>query len=353
MAGRRQLLDEITAMLEDPVNNPSAVSLLLGSRGTGKTTLLSYFSDVAKANGWIDARVTAIPGMLDEILAQTYRSAEHLIEPVPAKRIKSVGVANIGTVEWENDADKDLAARKTTWRTEMADVLDELERTGTGLLISVDEVDPSLEDMTMLVTAVQHFLDEGRKVSLLMAGLPYALSTMVAGKSTSFLRRAAKRDLSRLADYEVEVAFRETLASAEVGIGESALAEAVRAVGGFPYMLQLVGYYAFELRGAKEVVDDEVVAKAKEMASRELADRVYDATYYELSDADRDFLFAMLEDPETTRQADLAARLDRPSGHVSIYKKRLLRAGVIEERSRGQIEFSLPGFREYLAEQRF
>jgi hypothetical protein len=193
MAGRRQLLDEITAMLDAPVNNPSTVSLFLGSRGSGKTVLLSYFAEEARARGWVDVRVTAIPGMLDEILVQTYRSASRLI------------VSESG--------------RRATWRTRMADIFDELDRTDTGLLITVDEVDPALDEMVVLVTAVQHFLDEGRNVSLLMAGLPYALTTMLAGRSTSFLRRAAKHDLSRLADYEVEAAFRATLESAGVGIG--------------------------------------------------------------------------------------------------------------------------------------
>jgi hypothetical protein len=117
-------------------------------------------------------------------------------------------------------------------------------------------------------------------------------------------------------------------------------------------MLQLVGYYSYELRGAKPLIDDEVVAYAVETASRELADRVYDATYFELSDADKDFLFAMLEDDGPTRQSDMAGRLDRPSGHVSKYKKRLLQAGVIDERARGQLEFCLPGFKEYLVSQR-
>jgi energy-coupling factor transporter ATP-binding protein EcfA2 len=352
MAGRRQLIDEITNMLENPTNNPSIVSLFMGSRGSGKTTLLSYFAGVARANGWVDVRVTAIDGMLDEIIAQAHRAAAHLLEPASTKKIKSIGVANIGTIEWENSAGKEDAARKTTWRTEMADLFDELDRTETGLLICVDEVDPSLVDMTVLVTAVQHFIDEGRKVSLLMAGLPYSLSTMLVGKSTSFLRRAAKHDLSKLADYEVEAAFCATLAGVDVEIKESALSDAVQAVEGFPYMLQLVGYYAYELGASKSLIDNKAVSKAIDLASQELANRVYDATFFELSGADKDFLFAMLNDQKMTRQAELAERLGKPSAHVSKYKKRLLQAGVIEEQSKGCIAFCLPGFRNYLAGQK-
>ena len=48
---------------------------------------------------------------------------------------------------------------------------------------------------------------------------------------------------------------------------------------------------------------------------------------------------------------DLPGRLDKPSGHVSKYKKRLLQQGVIQERSKGILNFCLPGFKEYFMER--
>lgn len=52
-----------------------------------------------------------------------------------------------------------------------------------------------------------------------------------------------------------------------------------------------------------------------------------------------------------TRQADLAARLGKLSGHVSKYKKRMPQQEVIQERSKGVLEFCLSGFREYFADR--
>ena len=60
----------------------------------------------------------------------------------------------------------------------------------------------------------------------------------------------------------------------------------------------------------------------------------------------------MLQDERTTRQADMAGRLGKSSGHVSKYKKRLLIDGVIQERSKGLLTFCLPGFREYYEDGR-
>ena len=71
----------------------------------------------------------------------------------------------------------------------MDDSLDALAECNTDLLVTIDEVNPSIDEMVTLVAAFQHFLDEGKKVALIMAGLPYAVTSLLSGKSTSFLRR--------------------------------------------------------------------------------------------------------------------------------------------------------------------
>ena len=72
----------------------------------------------------------------------------------------------------------------------MSDMLDELAKTGSGLLITVDELDPNLDEMIELAAVYQHFVQEGRKVALLMAGLPHNVSSLINNKTVSFLRRA-------------------------------------------------------------------------------------------------------------------------------------------------------------------
>lgn len=61
-------------------------------------------------------------------------------------------------------------------------ILDQLNEANTGLVISVDEIDPSIPEMVELVTTYQHFVRENRKVALIMAGLPYKVSALLSGK---------------------------------------------------------------------------------------------------------------------------------------------------------------------------
>ncbi len=346
LAGREAIIDDVDAALTGAGNDPAIISLLVGARGTGKTTLLSYFADKAEADGWITARVTCVAGMLDDILVRTRRGAKHLVDTKPSRKVKSIGLEGFASLELEQSSPE-----ATNWRAQLEDVLDGLGELGTGLLVTVDEVAPSVAEMETLVSAFQHFIDEGKRVSLIMAGLPYGVTSLLSGKSTSFLRRAARYELEALSDYEVEEALLRTMKEGGKSFAPDALEVAIEAIHGFPFMLQLVGYRAWRMAGDADVVDAASVDAAVNVARKELEQRVYEAVWFELSEADKSFLAAMAQDSGVTRQSELAARLKKPSGHVSRYKKRMLQQGIIQERSRGLLEFCLPGFKEYFLER--
>ncbi len=346
IAGRGAIIADVEAALAGAGNDPAIISLLVGPRGMGKTALLSYFADTAESCGWISARVTSVKGVLDDVLIRTRRAARHLVEVQPPRKVKGASIADVFSLELEDSPEE-----PANWRSRMDDVLEALAQLDTGLLVTIDEVNPNIEEMTTLVAAFQHFLDEGKKVALIMAGLPYGVSSLLSGTSTSFLRRAARYELQALADYEVEEALVRTMRDGGKSFESDALEAAVEAVRGFPFMLQLVGYRAWRMAEDSGVVNLANVRDATGVARKELEQRVYEAVWFELSEADKSFLLAMTKDTAATRQADLVGRLGKPSGHVSKYKKRMLQQGIIQERSRGVLEFCLPGFREYFVER--
>lgn len=343
MAGREQIVSDMAAALSSHGNSPDVCSLFVGARGTGKTALLTYLAHEAEQQGWITAQVTAIPGMLEDILQRLQESADHLLTPRGGRRLTGIEISPVGSVTWEN-----AEPASANWRTRMNGFFAELEATQTGVVICVDEVDPTLDEMVQLVTVYQHFLREGRRAVLLMAGLPHRVSRLLSGKSTSFLRRAARHDLGPIPRYEVEETFRLTVESAGKTIDEDALDEAVAAINGFPFMMQLVGYRSWNASGASRTIDATAVRRGVALAQEELEHRVFDATLAELSKGDLAFLLAMAQDEGPVRRDVIAERLGRSSSYVSTYKKRLLEAGVIEEPERGAFAFALPGFREYV-----
>lgn len=346
MAGRQQIVSSMVRAFSSERRRPDLTTLLSGARGTGKTTLLRLLSHKAEERGWIAVDTTALPGMLDDIEIGLRKNTSHLLEAQAPGRVTSIEIAPLGAIGFErNDAPR------SNWRYRMTELVEQLDEAGTGLLITVDEVDPALDEMVELAAVYQHLVGEGHRVALLMAGLPHNISALLSDKTVSFLRRAQSHSLGRIADSDVYDALLKTIRENGREADSKGLEDAVAAIEGFPFLMQLVGYRAWDANPTEKTVGPKDFADGIEQARRELEDRILGATFRELSDGDIKFLTAMLADDGDSRVADLGERLERSPAVVSQYRRRLIDAGVIGERRRGIVGFDLPYFRDYLAEQ--
>ena len=168
-AGRERILRDLEHAFDCSNRSPELTTLLLGARGTGKTALLAKVCDEARAHGWIAVNTVASSGMLDDVLIQATRKARHLVDDRGRdKRLTGVGVGQIVNLAWE-----DAGEEASNWRSSIEDLLDKLEAQGSGLLIAVDEVDPTVEEMIQLARVYQMLVMDDRRVSLMMAGLPF------------------------------------------------------------------------------------------------------------------------------------------------------------------------------------
>ena len=226
LAGRKILIGEFEQAFSLNPNDPNLCSLFSGPRGVGKTVLMSHLARKAEASGWISANVTARPGMLEDILERTMDAANEFIERPSFKRLTSLSISSLFSASWEyRNSDSG------NWRTRMSRILDVLAEYSIGLLITIDEIDPNLEELIDFSATFQHFVREDRKVALFMAGLPVNVSALLSDKSVSFLRRAAQHQLGRIEDADIIDAFRETIEEAGKSIGDDALSLAAEAKG--------------------------------------------------------------------------------------------------------------------------
>lgn len=345
LAGRTSLLNDMKRAFRRGPEDPNLTSILIGAHGTGKTALLSRIAKEAQASGWITARVSARDGMLQDILERTVESGSELIDSSPSLRLKSLTLGQTFGIELDREA-----PYVGNWRTRMNGLLKQLEPYGTGLLITVDEVRADVDEMKQLATVYQHFIEEDKRVALIMAGLPANVSQLVSDKSVSFLRRARQRHLGRISDPDIEVALRKTIFDAGATIDDGALVEAVAAIDGFPYMMQLVGYWTWEEALSPRIGSDDV-HRGVRLAIQELRDGVLATTYRELSRGDVRFLEAMLPDSGPSSLVDIAARMNVRSNYASKYKERLLDAGVLGDTGQGFYTIDLPGFKDYVRDR--
>jgi hypothetical protein len=234
----------------------------------------------------------------------------------------------------------------------MGQLLDELAEHDTGLLITVDEVQESLDELIQLAAIYQHFVTEQRKTSLVLAGLPFHVDKLVADKSVSFLRRCVQHRIGRIDSSDVDEALRLTIQEAGKDIETDAAAACTDAIDGFAYMLQLVGFRTWNAALREEVISLDSATRGILAARRDMEERVLSSTYRELSPKDVAFLEAMLPDARESRMAHIADRMGVSTGYAAKYKNRLLSLGVIRELSRGLVDFDLPGMRSYVAKRR-
>lgn len=342
LAGRSLLLNELKRAYSSKRRHPSLTTAITGARGSGKTALMAAAATEAEGSGWIAVRTVALPGMLDDVLISARRQGAHLLSETPSARLSSIDIGQLVGIEWENP---DLP---TNWRNEITLLLDQLEATDTGLLITVDEVQPTLPEMIHLAAVYQLLVTEGRKVALLLAGLPHNMLALEKDKRVSFLRRAQKRYLGRIPDFEVEQAMARTIEQGGRTIEDEALRTIAQAAGGFPFMMQLVGFRTWDIGEGYGEITQQDAEEGVRLANAELLEGIIKVTYDSLSKGDQAFLAAMLELSEPS-SSEVAKVLGKSASYALQYKNRLLGQGVIEEAAGGQLSFSLPLMREYVA----
>lgn len=348
LAGRGTLIQEIEYALGSEGNgDPNLCSLFSGPRGVGKTALLSYLSARSTEYGWVAANVTARPGMLEDVIERATEAADRYVRERPKARVTSVSVPALFGVTWEY---RDPSSGN--WRTRMNKLLDKLDDRGIGLLVTIDEIDSSLDELIDFSAVYQHFVREDRRVALFMAGLPGSVSALLSDKSASFLRRAAHHRLGRIDDHDVRDAFRETIEDAGKTIEAAALDEVVAATDGFAYMMQLVGYRAWMAAGERSEVSLADARNGARLAHDDFISGVIRKTCQELSDGDLAFLEAMLPDGgEASSMSDIARRMGKTPSYARVYRARLLEQGVIAQERRGYVRFDMPLLREFLMEE--
>lgn len=94
-------------------------------------------------------------------------------------------------------------------RAELTELLDAVDTHEAGVIITIDEVHHGARaDLRDLAATYQHLVTEGRNVSLVMAGLPSSISSLLNDDVLTFLRRATPVDLTDVALDDVSDAFR-------------------------------------------------------------------------------------------------------------------------------------------------
>lgn len=346
--GREDVLAAFASCFDGYPGTRERAMLIIGQRGMGKTALLLEAVDLAISHGFVPVRTTCGPAMLENILDGIQRAGEAVLNE---KRPPVKGF-NAGALGFSFGLTFTDEVRKSYgFRTKLEMMCDRLGEMGKGVAVLVDEVRADSEPMQQLATAYQELAGEGKNIAIVMAGLPAVVSEVLDEATLTFLNRATKIELGPIAIGPVRAYYASAFKRANRIIGGKVLDAAAVSTEGFPYLLQLIGYYLMELSLEEEPITEATLDEALRLAERDMDENVFRAMIRPLSRADVDFLRAMAHDDGPTKVADLEKRLDVSQGHVQSYRKRLLEAGVIVSPRRGELEFVVPRLAHYLRNQ--
>jgi hypothetical protein len=339
--GREQVLSEFTAGLENP-NSPWRTTILIGIRGSGKTAILSDIQEHDSQKKKITVNVTATDDMLNNILAEIYRKMPQQIK----KSLPSIGDFSAFGIGVKFKEGKDAPAFTNGFRFQLTKMLDTLKKQYIQTIFLIDEVQKHSEDMRTFVTTYQHIVREKYDVVLLMAGLPEAISSVLRDKVLTFLRRANRVILENVPVKLVELEYDDALNTGGKKLPQKRAQEAAQATFGYPYLIQLLGYYLWEVSGKSITLKnyEEALVRSKV----DLFQNVHELIFDSLSPIDKEFIFAMSADDGVSQFSDIVERMGKKKNYISNYRKRCLEAGVIKAAGYGMIEYTLPYMKEFL-----
>lgn len=338
LIGRDPILADFEEALENGPGAPDRLMRISGVRGVGKTVLLNALGDVARGHGYQVVDVASHAGFCDRILGALRRTAE----------ISSVKVApsllgvSLGSVEFSKSA------------TQLGEAMFEASRRG-GLLITLDEIqDAPVDEMRELGNEIQLLIRQGANVAFAFAGLPSSVDGVVGTESLTFLQRAKHVELSRLSDFEVGESFEDTMRCAGMAVEPDVARRLTEASAGYPFMIQLVGYYVWQAatRRGSDSIEEPDAAKGIEAARASFDGMVIEPALRRLSGKQLEYLQAMARCNEgDVASGEVAEAMGTSTTAVGSYRKRLIDAGYITSSGYGKLAFAIPYMREYLLER--
>lgn len=345
--GRDGVIEQFMAGLMEPVGSRNRCTLFLGQRGMGKTALLLELSDRAQKADYVVARVTAHEGMPQAIIEQFQLNGSKFFND-DKRKLTGVSAGALGFSFGLTFSE--AAQRQYGFRSKMSLLCDKLAEKGKGALILIDEVRTSAA-MREVASAYQELVGDRKNIAIAMAGLPHAVSSVLNDSVLTFLNRATKIELGLISTSLIRAYYERAFKSIGIKSSDKILDRAALSTHGFPYLMQLIGYYLIQYTSEGEIVTDDIMNKAEQAAMKDMDDNVFKPILTPLSDNDRIFLQAIARCGGTVTTARLQAMLGKKGPAIQPYRKRLIEAGVIESPRRGELVFAVPYLADYLLAQ--
>jgi hypothetical protein len=366
LAGRDQDLENFQDLIERLTTGGYERSLIYsGLRGVGKTVLLIELDVLATEAGWATTDVQEV-GSQPDFRVTFARMAARLLREMSRRHrikdrveralgvVKAFSIAVPGAVQLKLDvAPASGIADSGDPEQDLTDLVREIgevaQATRAGALFLIDEMHnldaPSLSAICIAFQAVSR---ASLPVAMVAAGLPDLQVRLMAAKPYAD-RLFQYRELGRLPEAAARTALIAPAATRGVEYDEQAARLVVRDSAGYPYFLQEYGLELWNYAERARVTTSDVEA-VREIVTDSLARNFFGIRFQIATEAEQRYLAAMASLGGSPCRSSEVARAygARDQRGVSVLRESLIDKGLIWSPRRGQLDFTVPLFAEYL-----
>jgi hypothetical protein len=366
LAGRNEDLENFQSLIERLAAGGYERSLIYsGLRGVGKTVLLMEFDVLATEAGWATTDVQEVGSQPDFRVTFARMAARLLREMSRKHRVKerverALGVVKAFSVAVPAGVQLKLDVQAATGiadsgdpEQDLADLIREIgevaQATNAGALFLIDEMhNLDAASLAAICIAFQAISRNALPVAMVAAGLPDLQARLMSAKPYAD-RLFQYHELGRLSAPEARSALIAPAATRGVAYEEAAALCVVEESAGYPYFIQEYGLELWN-HAERSPITSADVQTAREIVSESL-ERNFFGTRFELAtDAEQRYLAAMASSHGPPyRSADVARAYGaKDQRGVSIHRDSLIQKGLIWAPRRGQLDFTVPLFAEYV-----
>ena len=349
LAGRDGILADLADAWSTGPTHPSYTTLLIGRRGSGKTVALEALRALGRERGWLSiSDAAATPGLLTRLAVRAFGLLRERADELRSDVTRGLAAAGIRL-----DADHLPTFTEPSLGLEavLRALASQLDEAGVGLLVTVDELHAGkANELRSLGIVVQDVTRIGRlPVAFVGAGLPVLEDTLLADTSVTFLQRCTRHEIGFLEPTEAWSALAEPVRERGGRMPAEAVEHAVAASQGYPFLVQLVGFHAWQAApDPTTAVTLQDVLDGADTARRQVGQLVIAPMWRDLAEGSRRFLAAMAMDDGPSQTSAIAARLGVGSAHVGTYRHRLMRSGIVASAGHGRLDFVLSATRQWI-----
>ncbi|QCH21935.1 ATP-binding protein [Mycobacteroides salmoniphilum] len=340
-----------------------------GPRGVGKTSLLREVQREAEARGVVTVWVTAggdeplaaaiATAIRARVTAWKKKSRGRLLRAVDQVSITAgvPGVAQVGATVKPSQGTQ-AALSESSFKELIIETATAARDEGhRGLVLLIDEVqDADRAGLRTLAVTWQDLQAEADTLpaGVFAAGLPQTPEIISA--AATFSERFAYRTLHRLGPDASRVALVKPAGAVGVEWAQDALDAVIAQTSGYPHTLQLYADAAWARAGYPDP-GGRIRMSDVEHAARQVAedmDSLFRARWNNATPVQRQFMSAMaqsLTDDRWASRSDIAAVMGRDSRAISAARAGLIDKGLIGVAGHGLLEFTIPGFAEFVRAQ--